>query len=107
MLDISEAGFQKLVTKLAVDLDWEWMHIGRVGKYVANGAKGTLGAGWPDLTLTRPRDRRLLFVELKAQRAPTPSREQRLVLETLQMVPGVETYVWRPADWPLILEALT
>ncbi len=106
-IDISESHFQGRVTTLAVDLGWEWMHIGRVGKYVANGAKGTLGLGWPDLSLVRIRDRRLVFVELKAQRSPPPNREQRQVLNTLELIPGVEVYVWRPADWPIIMEVLS
>lgn len=46
-IPLTEAEFQKQVLDLALSLGWQWMHIGRVGKYTANGAKGTLGTGWP------------------------------------------------------------
>jgi hypothetical protein len=98
----SEASFQRRLTDLAEELGWEWMHIGRVGKYVANGAKGTLGSGWPDLTLLR--GSRLLFVELKAQQGPGLTVTQKLVLGRLSM--AAEAYVWRPSDWAQILHVL-
>ena len=103
IIEESETAFQHRVTQLAEDLGWEWLHIGRVGKYVANGAKGTLGSGWPDLTLLR--GSRLVFAELKAQKGPGPSVTQKLVLGRLSM--AAESYVWRPSDWPQILHVLT
>lgn len=54
--------------------------------------------GFPDLVLLRPP--RLLFVELKATRG-TPNHDQAVWLNSLDTVPGVETFVWRPADWQL------
>jgi hypothetical protein len=102
-IEESETAFQHRVTQLAEDLGWEWMHIGRTGKYVANGAKGTLGSGWPDLTLLR--GGRLIFAELKAQKGPPPSVTQQLVLGRLSH--AAESYVWRPSDWPQILHLLT
>jgi len=99
----SEAQFQARLIEYAISRGWEWMHIGRTGKYSANGAKGTLGTGWPDLTLVR--GPRLIFAELKSQKAPPPPLEQQHVLLRLSEV-GVETYHWRPSDWPMILEVL-
>lgn len=99
----SETAFQNRLTQLAESLDWEWMHIGRTGKYVANGAKGTLGKGWPDLFLVR--GDRTLFVECKAADGVL-SKEQRKVLFSLRAA-GHQVRIWRPSDWPLILKELT
>lgn len=105
LIELSESEFQLQVMQLAHSHGWDTMHIGRVGKYVSNGAKGSMGIGWPDLVLVR--NHRLLFVELKAQKAPPPSTAQRKVLELLGQVPCAEVYVWRPSDLPLVLEVLT
>jgi hypothetical protein len=102
LIDETEAAFQARLISYAVGRGWEWMHIGRTGKYAANGAKGTLGTGWPDLTLVR--GTRLIFAELKAQRAPIPGAEQQRVL--LILSDAAEVYHWRPSDWPMILEVL-
>lgn len=102
--DESESVFQRRVTELAEQHGWEWMHVGRVGKYAPNGAKGTLGIGWPDLTLLRGDT--LVFAELKAQKAPPPTVSQQLVLARLGET-GAGVFVWRPSDWPLILDVLT
>ena len=64
---------------------------------------GTMAKGWPDLTMVRPRDRRLIFAELKGPGGkPTP--EQLAVLEVLRSIAvykghtSIEVYVWTPAD---------
>lgn len=97
----TEAEFQKVVTDYAEKQGWHWMHIGRVGKYAANGAKGTLGTGWPDLLLVR--GRRVIFAELKAQDGFLSSQQTR-VLSILGA--AAEAYVWRPSDLPFILQEL-
>ncbi len=60
-------------------------------------------AGFPDLVLVRPP--RVIFAELKrdlgvkggaAGVGPTPDQERWL--EALGRCPGVERYLWRPAD---------
>ncbi len=101
-VQLSEAEFQGQLVKVAESLGWDWMHIGRTGKYVANGAKGTLGTGWPDLLLLR--GHRIVCAELKAQDAPLPSISQREVL--LKLSGAVEAYCWRPSQWNEILEVL-
>jgi hypothetical protein len=65
--------------------------------------------GWPDLTLIRRRDRRLVFAELKTEKGVVSPR-QREVLDLLLSLAGptwragdnlsplVEVYVWRPSD---------
>jgi hypothetical protein len=69
--------------------------------------------GWPDLVLVRVRDRRLLFIELKAE-GKSPTVRQAEVLEMLRALvwppagvdpsafrsmPRVEVHVWKPAEW--------
>lgn len=103
MIPLTEAQFQKQVLELAETLGWHWMHIGRVGKYTANGAKGTLGTGWPDLVLIRRTT--TVYAELKAQTGFL-SEEQRKVHRVLaDTTPHV--YVWRPSDLPQIVGVLT
>ena len=102
VIDLTEAEFQRQVTEVAVREGWDWMHIGRIGKYTPNGAKGTLGTGWPDLVLVR--GPRLIFAELKAQKAGITPQRQREVLSLLSQ--AAETHIWRPSDLPLILEVL-
>lgn len=102
VVPLTEAEFQRRVTTVAEELGWDWMHVGRVGKYAPNGAKGTLGIGWPDLLLVR--GDRLFVCELKEQSAPPPSTDQKRVLSILGM--AVPAYVFRPSDLPLIMEIL-
>jgi hypothetical protein len=74
--------------------------------------------GWPDLTLIRSLDRRLVFAALASDRATTINPRKRLVLDLLgslrwnastderrraeqalgHPVPWIEAFVWRPAD---------
>jgi len=60
-------------------------------------------AGWPDLALVR--DGRLVLAELKSE-AGRVSPEQRTWLAELSSVAGVETYLWRPSDWPKVQKTL-
>ncbi len=66
--------------------------------------------GWPDRTLIRRRDRRLIFAELKSERG-YPSPRQAAVLDLLRCLetgplagvdrfagPSVRVFVWRPSD---------
>jgi hypothetical protein len=84
--------------------------------------------GWPDVFLVRRRDRRIIVAELKTDKAGsklTPRQAQ--VMELLQAIASdprallagqqvpedvlaqlvtVQAFVWRPSDWPTILEVL-
>ncbi len=51
--------------------------------------------GWPDLALVRPP--RLILAELKTDKG-TLSPSQERWLDLLRGCPGVEVFVWRPAD---------
>lgn len=97
---------------LAPKLGWDHLHIRPLrtaGGIWKTPTSGTL-ARWPDLTLVRVRDRRLIFAELKRElEDPTP--EQIAVLDALAaleqplaalasgyLVTRVEVHVWRPSD---------
>lgn len=57
--------------------------------------------GYPDLTLVRASDGRLIHVELKRERG-TFRPEQVIWLGELREVArerGTEVYTWRPSDW--------
>lgn len=107
---VPERDFQRQVTGLADLLGWTWCH----WRPLRNGrgiwqvpVEGPLGKGWPDLTLLRVRDRRLVFAELKRE-DQDPSPDQVAVLEQLAELRGistdlaplgrVEVHVWRPSD---------
>lgn len=113
---VTEADFQRQVTDLAAALGWAWAHWrplqNRRGMWQVP-VEGPLGAGWPDLTLLRVRDRRLLFVELKRELG-TVSAEQAAVLAGLGelsdhaiaaerpdaiavLLRHVGVHVWRPS----------
>lgn len=66
--------------------------------------QGPLGKGWPDLTLVRERDGRLIFAEIKDAKGKL-SPEQQAVLAALRTTPA-EVYLWRPADIDRIAEVL-
>lgn len=86
-LQETEKDFQQSVIELAQWHKWLVYHTYRSDRSPA---------GYPDLTLVRPP--RLVFAELKtATGRITPA--QRHWLQLLGAVPGVEVYLWRPADW--------
>lgn len=115
-----ELQLQRQVVQLAEMLGWEHLAIRpmltKSGFYKA-GTMGTMAKGWPDLTMVRARDRRLIFAELKGSKRDKLWPDQERVLEVLRElemhadqgnphVATVEVYVWRPDDWPEIELAL-
>lgn len=102
---LREEDWQRRVTDLADLRGWMWLHLrpARTTKGWRTPISGPLGAGWPDLILAR--GPRLLAVELKSERGRvTPA--QRTVLDTLALIPGVETLIARPADWDRVQQVL-
>src|SRR5262245_6879727 len=59
--------------------------------------------GFPDFVAIR--NGRLVIAELKSDTGKTTS-DQRVWLSAFRDVPGVETYLWRPASWNEIVEVL-
>ena len=103
---LTERELQAQVTQLATMLGWTWAHFrpAQTSKGWRTPVSGPLGMGWPDLVLVRMRDRRTMYVELKADDGRlTP--EQALVLAELATA-GLETHVWRPRDLDAIAVAL-
>lgn len=103
----SERAFQAAVIELARRLGWKVAHF-----RPAQNARGDWrtavagdGAGFPDLVLVR--GGRLIFAELKTDRAGRPPPEQRAWLDALELaaweaIGVVAVFVWRPRDWPAI-----
>src|SRR5260221_6781169 len=84
---MTEAELQRNILQAAKMTGWTAYH-----------TRYSLGSepGFPDVLLLR--GERLLFAELKrATGKLTPAQE--FWLWALRLVPGVEVFVWRPADW--------
>ena len=92
--DLSEAAFQRTVVDLAQWRGWRVFHVHDSRRSAA---------GWPDLAMLR--GDRMLAVELKTKTGRVTDA-QRGWLAALSCVPGVESFVWRPADWPAVQAVL-
>jgi hypothetical protein len=104
---MTEAQFQRAVTDLARLLGWG----------TAEDATGELTGliyhpqlakwserGWPDLTLIRRRDGRVIFAELKSERGKVTARQHQV--HSLLLACGLDVRVWRPADFDEIAAVL-
>ena len=101
--DMSEDDFLTLVIETAQSLGWHVAHF-RPGRTAKGGwvtAVSGDGKGFPDLVLVK---NRILYRELKSN-AGTISNEQLEWLLKIE-VTGGDAAVWRPRDWPTILEQL-
>jgi hypothetical protein len=95
----NEHGFMETVVRAAELRGWLVFHD-------ADSRKNP--AGLPDLVLVR--NGTLVLAELKAPKGRLRAAQERW-LERLRAVEGraggaVRVFVWRPADWPAIVEAL-
>jgi hypothetical protein len=100
---VTEAGFQKQIIDLARMSGWKVFHArparfadGRVATHF------TGDAGFPDLVMVHPR-KGFIIAELKSDTGRT-TPEQVAWLEASGH--WVEAYLWRPKDWPMIIERL-
>lgn len=116
----TEAQFQGQVVGLAAILGWESVHFrAAMTKHGwRTPGSGSMAKGWPDLTLVRERDRRLIFAELKADKGkPTPDQERVLLLlsglagdwfdpallpESPAARMRIGVYLWHPKDFDQI-----
>ncbi|WP_239404671.1 hypothetical protein [Frankia sp. Cj3] len=89
---MSESDFQSRVGDYARLRGWLLWH-------EADSRRNT--AGLPDLIMLRER---LVMAELKSA-SGRPTVQQRNVLALLAAA-GVESYLWRPADWNQVMEVL-
>lgn len=113
-----ELQLQRQLVQLAEMLGWEHMAVRPMmtkNQGYRTGTIGTMAKGWPDLVLVRPRDRRLLFVELKgSKRDKLRPEQERVIGEVLLPLAGdhpaaltrIGVHVWRPEDWPEIEKVL-
>ena len=120
--DTSETEFRLLVDELAATLGYESMHVDPLrgaGGIWRTPTHGSIGKGWPDTVYVRQRDRRLVFVEFKAELGKVSPDQERVlgILRTLDVPlgrtpmpfekpPRVEVYVWRPSDFDRIAAVL-
>jgi hypothetical protein len=85
-----------------------WLHVGFRPAQTAHGWRtpgtGELAKGWPDLFLVRPRDARVLVLELKRQ-TERPTADQDWVLEQLALC-GLDVMVVRPSDLEQLADVL-
>lgn len=100
---MNERELQSAVLDLAALLGWRCAHfrparVMRGGRETYETPVDADGKGWPDLTLAHPKQRRLLFVELKAARGRL-SLQQIEWLDALTDSECAEVYCWYPADW--------
>lgn len=103
-----EADFQKQIVGengIATILGYVHVHFrpGRTAHGWRTPGSGEMAAGWPDLTLVRLRDGRLVFAELKGtgsdgKKRGTLTPDESRVLDWLRRIPGAEVYVWWPND---------
>lgn len=103
---ISEKDFSVAVREYAEAHDWRCHYQGKTGGFGRDGKtwRSNAPSGWPDLTLARTSDRRLMVLELKTMKGRT-SPAQDDWLQTLAIV-GVETDVVRPSDAAMLMERL-
>lgn len=107
----SESDFLVMVTDLASLLGWRWAHFrpARTNHGWRTPASGSLGKGWPDLVLTRDRDGRMIFAELKTDTGRVED-DQSEVLGYLRGVARrhgwLQVHIWRPRDFDEIAAAL-
>jgi hypothetical protein len=106
-----EDEFQKQVLELARRCGWRVAHFKKVLVQRPNGSTYWVtpaaadGKGWPDLALVHPGRGLFLLRELKTDSGKlTP--EQRLWLEDLARVPGLDVGVWQPGQWKEIERTL-
>lgn len=103
---MTEADLQRLVTDAAELYGWHWAHFrpAQTARGWRTPVSGTIGPGFPDLILARPRDHRLMFVELKSDVGKV-NDQQRHVHEVLQ-ASYAAVWVIRPKTFDDFLEHL-
>lgn len=85
---MSERQLQDQIIELAERMGWKHYHVYDSRRSVA---------GFPDLVLVHPKQRRVVWRELKSETGTT-TPEQKVWISTLLLV-GEDVDVWRPRDW--------
>lgn len=90
----TEAQFQNAIVELARYNGWEVYH--------THDSRRS-DPGYPDLSLCKPP--RFIVAEVKTAKGRVRVEQKRWLVK-LALCPGIETYLWRPQDWPAIVAAL-
>lgn len=90
---LTEARFQSQVVQYARLMGWRSYH--------TRDSRGS-DAGFPDLVLVRRP--RVIFAELKADRGRLTDKQREWLAALTEC--AVESYLWRPTDWPEIERVL-
>lgn len=99
---ISEKVFGTYIEQCATRNGWLWNHVrplkvpGRGGKFITPAS-----TGFPDYQFVHPSWPRLLVLEIKTEVGKL-SDKQKVWLNALNRVDGIDAYYARPADWPRI-----
>jgi len=107
----TETEFLVMVTELATIYGWRWAHfrVARTEHGWRTPVSGPLGKGHPDLMLSRERDGRMIFAEIKTNTGRL-SEDQAIVLGHYMGVSRrhgwLQAVVWRPRDFDEIVAAL-
>lgn len=104
VIELSEAGFQSQVTALAENLGWHWMHVVTTGTGRHFPIRGSMGKGWPDLFLAKP-GQSSFFAELKKEKEQL--KPDQVAVLALLSAAGCEVHIWRPSQFPEIVERLS
>lgn len=112
----SEDYFQKQVIDLAHSHGWKVAHFRKVRVQRADGSTywetpvAADGKGFPDLLMTRASRHQIIVAELKVGKNQ-PSDEQWEWIHDLGDIlvdlPNSAVVIWRPEDWPTIIQHLT
>lgn len=90
---MTEAQWQRKVTDYARLKGWRWYH--------THDSRRS-NHGFPDLVLVRAG--RLIFAELKSEAGRVTPAQQAWLNDLTEAIGAV--YLWRPSDWPEVLEVL-
>jgi hypothetical protein len=100
-------GEQLAALELEKDFQQRVVQLARLNKWkifaIPDSRRASI-AGYPDLTLWNPKQKRIIWVELKREKGKTSPAQDEVIEELRQC--GAEVYVWRPSDWNIIAETL-
>jgi hypothetical protein len=100
---MSEAELQRAVIELAKWCGWMVVHFKPAQRSGSWATHFDGDVGFPDLVLAHP-ERGVVFAELKTARGKVTAGQQAWLCALSDA--GQDAVVWRPDDWPTILQRL-
>jgi hypothetical protein len=103
---MTEADLQRLVTDAAELYGWSWAHFrpAQTARGWRTPVSGPIGRGFPDLIMVRGRDKRLMFVELKADKGVMSTYQDDVIGQLVAA--GQTVHIVRPQTFDAFLEEL-